>query len=84
MPIRLVVGLLLVTLAAPGAARQASPNLPLEDFVGAYQLQDGTIARVMLRGAGLVAESGFGARTRLRAVSSDVFEGEARAPSDSG
>lgn len=77
MPIRIALGVLLVALAASGAGSQEPPRPnPLEAFVGAYQLQDGTLARIMLRGAGLVAESGLGPKARLKAVSSDVFEGE--------
>lgn len=77
MSIRVFVGALLVAFTAAGAAGQEAPRpSALEKFVGAYQLQDGTIARVMLRGDALVAESGLGASARLKAVSSDVFEGE--------
>lgn len=80
MPIRIALGVLLGALAGSGAGSQEPPRPDaLEAFVGAYQLQDGTIARIMLRGVGLVAESGLGPKVRLKAVSSDVFEGEGAA-----
>lgn len=78
---RVVFSVLLISLAAEWALAQGKPAFgALEAFIGAYELHDGTLARIMLRGDSLIAESGLGPTTRLRSVSGDVFESEGAEP----
>ena len=62
------------------AQSPASHVSELETYIGAYQLEGTGIARIMLRGTGLVAEIGAARPARLKATSQGVFEAEGVEP----
>jgi hypothetical protein len=63
----------LVVVSAQTPPGQASE---LETYIGAYELEGGGIARIMLRGPGLVAEIGMARPARLKVTSEGAFEAE--------
>jgi len=58
------------------AQSPASHVSEIETYIGAYELEGTGIARIMLRGTGLVAEIGAARPARLNATSQGVFEAE--------
>lgn len=85
----LALSLLAATAAyfVPAAVNSAvvsaqTPTNPseLEKYIGAYELESGTVARIMLRATGLVAEIGAARTVRLKSTSQGVFEAESGDP----
>jgi len=52
----------------------------LEAYIGAYELEGGAIARIMLRGKELVADVSGARPARLKATTKGVFEAESATP----
>ena len=76
------IGGLLILLATVEVLPQTSApsSKELEAFVGAYDLRDGTVARIVLRGGSLIADAGLGPTTRLKPLSDETFESEGSEP----